>query len=397
MSSPPSNGSSPKKRDEPPRASRSPAPKHLYLPASASLEDITTTLTSAGIPVASLSECAGCVHENECDDSDLGGGGEFGDSLGKYPARFGADMTSRMIGSIKPYSRQVIISTGVSNWAAEITFESGSLASYISSAYKSVQGKRGPLSLAMAAYQNVTEEKPSLMDTTRSGKLTVLNGSIKTVSEDHESQTVLILPDYTYVRGVRENAEDAEELCKTRLVPTVRRAAKSQANSTRLETRPLPYDCVLLICSHKRRDNKCGIAAPILERALKIVLEARGWEVHTEIEVDDSVPSFEERAKTTAMDTLEAQIAEEMKRDEGNHGFGKRALIVQTSHFGGHKFAGNLIVCSPRGTNVWYGRVSPKEIPAVVDETIIGGKIISDLLRAAVNVSEGRGRGFYDW
>jgi hypothetical protein len=38
-----------------------------------------------------------------------------------------------------------------------------------------------------------------------------------------------------------------------------------------------------------------------------------------------------------------------------------------------------------------------KQVPAVVDETIIGGKVIPELLRAAVNVSTGQGKGFYDW
>jgi hypothetical protein len=32
-----------------------------------------------------------------------------------------------------------------------------------------------------------------------------------------------------------------------------------------------------------------------------------------------------------------------------------------------------------------------------VDETIIGGKIIPELLRAMVNVSSGRGESLYEW
>lgn len=61
----------------------------------------------------------------------------------------------------------------------------------------------------------------------------------------------------------------------------------------------------------------------------------------------------------------EAKLVEEIRRNEGQHGHGdtgKRALVIKTSHIGGHKFAGNLIVYSPRGTGVWYGRVSPKEV-----------------------------------
>lgn len=42
-------------------------------------------------------------------------------------------------------------------------------------------------------------------------------------------------------------------------------------------------------------------------------------------------------------------------------------------------------ICFPSGATLYYGRVSPQEIPAVVKETILGGKILSGLLRSAGN------------
>lgn len=136
--------------------------------------------------------------------------------------------------------------------------------------------------------------------------------------------------------------------------------------------------------SHKRRDNRCGIAAPILEKgaynanylcekepgkspfaflAITAVLESRGWEVHTEVEIDPSIQPLEDR--NGDKDTLEAELLQQIRESEGHHdgnGGGKRALLVKVSHIGGHKFAGNIIVYSPKGTGVWYGRVFPEKV-----------------------------------
>jgi len=76
---------------------------------------------------------------------------------------------------------------------------------------------------------------------------------------------------------------------------------------------------------------------------------------------------------------------------------GKRALVLKTSHIGGHKFAGNVIIYWPSGSSVWYGRVSPKEVTAVVDETVLGGRVIPELLRAGVNIAPGGNKSLYDW
>ena len=54
----------------------------------------------------------------------------------------------------------------------------------------------------------------------------------------------------------------------------------------------------------------------------------------------------------------------------------------------------------PSGAYLSYGRVSPGEIPRVVEETILQGKVVPGLLRTAVGVKrEGKvhGEGFLGW
>jgi len=52
------------------------------------------------------------------------------------------------------------------------------------------------------------------------------------------------------------------------------------------------------------------------------------------------------------------------------------------------------------GAYLSYGRVSPAEIPRVVEETILQGKVVPGLLRTAVGVKregDGKGHGFLEW
>jgi hypothetical protein len=82
-----------------------------------------------------------------------------------------------------------------------------------------------------------------------------------------------------------------------------------------------------------------------------------------EVEVDHSIGPLEDRDGDEA--TREMGFLQQIRRGEGRHdGYGavKRALLVKVSHVGGHKFAGNVIVYSPSGTGVWYGRVFPEKV-----------------------------------
>ena len=52
---------------------------------------------------------------------------------------------------------------------------------------------------------------------------------------------------------------------------------------------------------------------------------------------------------------------------------------------------------TPRGVSVWYGRVTPHEVDAIVKETIIGGRILPALLRGGLNLCHPGQRSLNDW
>lgn len=116
---------------------------------------------------------------------------------------------------------------------------------------------------------------------------------------------------------------------------------------------------VVLICGHGGRDERCGILGPILEDAFKKTLGDKG---------------------------IEAEVG-------------------TISHIGGHKFAGNVIIYLPpgasgdghgnrqrgalNGTGLWYGRVGPENVEGIVEETVLGGRVIADLFRGGITQDAG--------
>lgn len=125
---------------------------------------------------------------------------------------------------------------------------------------------------------------------------------------------------------------------------------------------------IVLICGHMERDKRCGIYGPIL------------------------LEEFNKRLPPSANPT---------------------ATLV--SHIGGHRFAGNVIIYIPSdflpplsrfppssadmviegkrsimphklaGSGIWYGRVEPESVEQIVNETILGGRIVQKHFRGGID------------
>jgi len=152
----------------------------------------------------------------------------------------------------------------------------------------------------------------------------------------------------------------------------------------------LPYSCVILLCSHKTRDNRCSIASVKLEQTFINSLNHNGWETHTRIECPE-IPSLE--SLTGSSEEKAAAIVTQLKALPAE----RKALILKNSHTGGHKFAGNCIIYTPQGSGVWYGRVTTHEVESIVRNTIIGGEVLPPLLRGGVNIARPRCKNLHDW
>ncbi|KAJ9115905.1 hypothetical protein QFC22_005048 [Naganishia vaughanmartiniae] len=382
-------------------------------------------LAKFGVPM-STEDCFGCDdHQEGCDESE--GAGQV--THVQYPRGFDVDWDSDLLASAKPQPRQLVISTGRSDWPHDHTEDETTLSHHLNNALmkaagitpapppKPDQGGQGkdqkappppppPIQqptkppgrieiavgkdgLPQGIYEApATKITPSMQEDSPHGipeQPGTMLFSSSLISQSHEGhrETVLAFPDWKVVVDVTNNQQGAEGV----LTDLVSRT-EGQGDSGR-RTWTLPYRAVVLLCSHKRRDKRCHIAAPLLEKALcqsleqhHVSVDLKGHSLSAD-HLEEVFPPLDQ----VPTDELPSEVERRLRAidavddEQGNGEVG----IFRISHLGGHRYAGVMIICFPSGATLYYGRVSPQEIPAVVKETLLGGKILSGLLRSAGN------------
>ncbi|SAM02064.1 hypothetical protein [Absidia glauca] len=227
-----------------------------------------------------------------------------------YPSYLDIKTDRNITATTKPYSRHILIATSQSDWPKKIEHDKDTLANALLS--------------------------------TRPDRSTMITCSslVSTHSTTDGSQDLLILPDNIVVANVTsDNIQSLWSYLQ----------AKESSNTSGEDTptpaglliTPNPYSALLLICSHRRRDKRCGVTAPILSREFDHILREKN-----------------------NMDNVE---------------------IVMVSHIGGHKIAGNVICYTHQGKRgIWYGLVKSCHCRAIVEETLEKGLIIESLYRGAM-------------
>lgn len=165
--------------------------------------------------------------------------------------------------------------------------------------------------------------------------------------------------------------------------------------------------------SHKTRDKRCYIASNALRPAFIDCFEKNN------IAVDEVGKSLANLCERPALETLEGdndereeEVGRQIEAIEGVHGgpCGEVGLF-NINHLGGHRYAGVLLVSFllllltqillPSGAYLSYGRVSPHEVPRIVEETIMQGKVVPGLIRSGTGLARpgacGKESGFLSW
>ena len=148
------------------------------------------------------------------------------------------------------------------------------------------------------------------------------------------------------------------------------------------KTVDLSDSATILICGHSARDQRCGILGPVLSSEFERVLSQNGYVLE-----DDQ------------------ELGSQSSNSKGEEGTEARARVGLCSHVGGHKWAGNVIIYVPRhatlkmdgglkenplaGMGVWYGRVEPRHVEGLVEETLGRGRIVRELFRGALGADGG--------
>ncbi|KAK6905918.1 hypothetical protein L486_08199 [Kwoniella mangroviensis CBS 10435] len=388
---------------------------------------ISKELEKDQVPV-SESDCVSCPHPCASSDGNGAGAGsiaeviydgksyeeyvleKYGD-LGELPKGFDMDWETELQGSSKGgKGRVVVISTGKSDWERDHVDEKGSLAHQLDKAISSAPSIPSPPTdkstnnalsyISPSAFPAPSQPLSHPISTPPS----LYSSSLISQSDDPSDQSVLVFPDWKVVHEIDNSLNGAKALYENQLSGELGRAGKKGVDEddelARRRSWVLPYRAVVLLCSHKRRDKRCHIAAPLLRSALHTVLS----KYDIDIDEDGSSLSHLDGPPLEEIEGTDQEREEEVgKRIEGIEGAqggeGGQVGIFNINHLGGHRYAGVMIILFPSGAYISYGRVTPQEIPRVVEDTILQGKIVPGLLRNAVGVQReiNGGKGFLTW
>ncbi|PKK51539.1 hypothetical protein CI102_5411 [Trichoderma harzianum] len=299
----------------------------------------------------------------------------------KYPRGFKVDEEDVLYGQVKGWSTHVLVGTGKTDWVRDVADERGSVMEAIQRVGGVTNGR------LMLSASNL----PTPHDTT----------------DYSEPTTVLLLPAFAIVhnvhpRNVPQLISDVVNVAPTNsspltpwrsVIPTS--LPSPDASLADLTINACPHSAVVLMCSQKTRDARCGQSAPLLRKELERHLRPLGLyrDLH----------------------------------DERPGGVG----IYFISHVGGHKYSANVMVYRrpnafgkddeplPEGVEeaaeakekngeeeqeksdvgaaqcIWLARVRPEDCENLVRYTVLKGKVVKPerQLRGGFD----RGRGLMSW
>ncbi|KAK1966407.1 hypothetical protein LY78DRAFT_578434 [Colletotrichum sublineola] len=291
------------------------------------------------------------------------------------------DRKAPLNGVVSAYAEQVLVCTGKDDWASRIEEENSG--DNLAADLKELFGRGGMYS---DPWHNIS----------------VLNASFPSSTpkrSELQTTSAYLLPSFKYVPFLpRVSFDSVQALAKGYLLPETLHPMHDGLSPihrdrlTRKEAyRSLLYgvrdvtDVLVLICGHGGRDMRCGVMGPVLRDEFEARFEGAGVDVaRGPIEVDESGSEAQKIAPPEGGETAECGDIV--------------ARVGLISHIGGHKFAGNVIVYIPpglrmkggeahplAGKGIWYGRVEPKHVEGIINETVLEGRVIADMFRGGID------------
>ncbi|KAH7089614.1 Sucrase/ferredoxin-like-domain-containing protein [Paraphoma chrysanthemicola] len=254
------------------------------------------------------------------------------------PPDLDIDRKSPLLHTMPAYAEQVVLCTGRADWHSNIEQDDGATGAFV----KGLKSEIGRGGKGFDPFHNV-----------------VITASSLPVSRTPNTTTALLFPAFKRIPAIAHTTESfadfATAYLKARSLNPMHDNLSSEQKSHLLRNDavaaklPSAEDITtptVLICGHGNRDSRCGILGPILQSSFESEFARRG---------------------------IDADVA-------------------QISHIGGHKYAGNVIIYLPpglrenalAGAGIWYGRVGPENVEGVVEETIVKGRVVVELLRGGI-------------
>jgi hypothetical protein len=172
-----------------------------------------------------------------------------------YPSNLNINHEAKLHGTVQPHTRHIIISTGKSDWNKIIELDSGNLSAelYEYQQQKKRDNENNKILITNSSRQNTT--LPFLTFLSFFGN------------------DILIFPDNLIVRNV--STGKVKEFYEQFLSNKINEKEIVKAEGYNFSTERIPYKAVILICGHKRRDLRCGVAGPMLKDEFEKVLKEK--------------------------------------------------------------------------------------------------------------------------
>ncbi|KAK5056653.1 hypothetical protein LTR84_012185 [Exophiala bonariae] len=350
------------------------------------------------------------------------------------PADLDIDRTRDLNGSMSPYAQHLLISTGRKDWTSRIEDERDTAPwGRFTAEMKAILGRGGefhdPYNNILLSTSSFTPwAQPELQQQHNPSSSRRATQPPPDPDRGPEPQIdALLFPAFKHLRGLTTSPTLLQTLTRAYLLPTtlhpIHAPETLSTSALRSKTRDaslastLPIGVAdittptILICSHGQRDSRCGVLGPLLQREFATYIDRR----HREI------PSGLAAVAETGVFTASASEATATGGSGGGGGGGAPNTdsksrspvpinVGTVSHVGGHKWAGNVIVYIPPnavvvnadagagadvtpqqqphplvGKGIWYGRVEPRHVQGIVEETVLRGRVIKELFRGGVD------------
>ncbi|KAI8924053.1 Sucraseferredoxin-like protein, partial [Entophlyctis helioformis] len=238
-------------------------------------------------------------------------------------------------GTMKPYAQHILIRVGKGrSWADDLDSTPDSFVVRVAQA---VSAKKLPFRTLITAFES-NDDVEGLEETAEQAQVVFYPQSL--------AMDRLAVADIAAAIDWLAGTVNAPSSVQTPATASAIIASAPEALAASTGMRVWHHKTTLFVCTHKRRDKRCGVAGPML--------------------VDEFTKAFGEMGLTS--------------QDVGVYG---------VSHFGGHKFAGNVIVYHGEadGSVVgdWLGRVRTCHVRPILATTVQQGKIFRELWRGRMD------------
>ncbi|OJD13425.1 hypothetical protein AJ78_06115 [Emergomyces pasteurianus Ep9510] len=295
----------------------------------------------------------------------------------RYPSKFDIDTEDKLYGHVKGWATHLLVATGKTDWVRDVADEKGSVMEAIEKG--NLVPTNGPMKLSasnipvpdeyhhhevgeqpttvliLPAFMFVDHVAPALA----SDLITYFVSPSPTTTSPLNTSHLDVLPGMnTHTpEQVPENSAPTTPLSsQTATDPSV-----GNSSLTPLRSRACRHSAVILLCSQRTRDARCGQSAPLLRREFERHLRPRG---------------------------LYRDLSDERPGGVG---------IYFISHVGGHKYSANVIIYRRRNHDfsdaateadrasrveegavqgIWLARVRPEDCEGIVKFTVLQGKVI---------------------